>query len=261
MSLHLIILQSIIKLIKGEKMQITDKFNKAIKILDRIAITIILGSIALTIVGLCIFAVYDHFKHKPELDEIKVKTTTIQNNVKGKKEELILKIGDVVKIRSANLFIANVEESKGDSVKSEYYRGSASLIRNLLLISENADKTHLLFNTYTNKIKSFEALPDSSDAKVLVCWFYKNYDADKDDSDQKISLMLIKPDGSNQTVIVEDIDRLLTVELDKNNHLEVIYFKAGKLMNVKYSTVDFKLAQPAAVFDLANSRLNLEQIN
>ena len=73
--------------------------------------------------------------------------------------------------------------------------------------------------------------------------------------------MLIKPDGSNQTVIVEDIDRLLTVELDKNNHLEVIYFKAGKLMNVKYSTVDFKLAQPAAVFDLANSRLNLEQIN
>ena len=242
-------------------MQVTEKLNKAIKLLDRIAITIILGSIAITIVGLCLYAVYDHFKHKPQLDEIKVKTTTVQNSSQGPKEEIILKIGDTVKIRSTNLFIANVEETTVDTLKGEYYRGSHSGIRNLLLISENADKTHLLFNTYANKIKSFEALPDSTDAKVLVCWFYKNYDAKKDDADQKVSLMLIKPDSTNQTVIVEDIDRLLTVELAKDNHLDVIYFKDGKLMNVKYSTVDFKLAQPAAIFDLAKSRLNLEHLN
>jgi len=242
-------------------MEINSRFDRLIKFLDRIAITIILGTIALSIIFVFGYGIYDHFRHKPELDEIKVKTTTIQGGTQGKKEEIVLRIGDTVKIRSANLFIANVEEAKNDSLKGQYYSGSNSLIRNLLLISENADKTHLLFDSYNNKIKSFEALPDSTDAKVLVCWYYKNYDTDKEDKDQKISLMLIKPDGTNQTVIVEDIDRLLTVELAKENHLSVIYFKGGKLMNVQYSTVDFKLAQPIAVFDLAKSRLNLEHLN
>lgn len=242
-------------------MEIKSRFDRLIKFLDRIAITIILVTLALSIIFVFGYGIYDHFNNKPELDEIKVKTTTVHGGAQGKKEEIVLRIGDTVKIRSANLFIANVEEAKKDSSKSQYYTGPNSLIRNLLLISENADKTHLLFDSYNNKIKSFEALPDSADAKVLVCWYYKNYDTDKEDKDQKISLMLIKPDGTHQTVIVEDIDRLLTVEIAKENHLSVIYFKGGKLMNVQYSTVDFKLVQPIAVFDLAKSRLNLEHLN
>ena len=57
-------------------MEIKSKFDALIKILDRIAITIILATIALSIVFVFGFAIYDHFKHKS--DEITVKTSTLE---------------------------------------------------------------------------------------------------------------------------------------------------------------------------------------
>ena len=232
-------------------MEIKSKFDKLIKVLDRIAITIILGTIALSIVFVFGYAIYDHFKQKS--DEITVKATTVEKNGKGKKEELILKIGDVDRIRTANLYIARIEEKK-DSY-SVGYRTGGSVTRNILLISDKGDKTHLLFDTYTNKIKSFYTLPDIDDAKTIVCSYVKNYSSDSNEDDEKISLMMLKPDGTAQTTIVEDVDRLLKVEVGKDNQLHAIYFKNGKLINATYSIDNFKVINQPAIFDLKDSML------
>ena len=237
-------------------MEIKSKFDALIKFLDRIAITIILGTIALSIVFVFGYAIYDHFKHTS--DEITVKATTAEKDGKGTKEELILKIGSVDRIRTGNLYIANIEEKK-DSY-SVGYRGGNTVRRNILLISDKGDKTHLLFDTYDNKIKSFYTLPDIDEAKTIVCSYVKNYNSDKDEDDEKISLMMLKPDGTQQTTIVEDVDRLLKVEVGKDNQLHAIYFKNGKLINATYSIENFKVINQPAVFDLAESRLNLEHL-
>lgn len=232
------------------------KFDKLIKVLDRIAITIILGTIALSIVFVFGYAIYDHFKHKS--DEITVKATTVQKDGNGKKEELILKIGSVDKIRTGNLYTADIEEKK-DSY-SVGYQGGNAVRRNILLISDKGDKTHLLFDNYTNKIKSFYTLPDIDETKTIVCSYVKNYISDADEDNEKISLMMLKPDGTQQTTIVEDVDRLLKVAVEKDNLLHVIYFKNGKLINASYSIENFKVINQPAIFDLAESRLNLENL-
>lgn len=236
-------------------MEFKSKFDKLIKILDRIAITIILGTIAMSIVFVFGYAIYDHFKHKS--DEVTVKTTAVQKDGKSKKEELVLKIGDVDRILNGNLYVARIEE-KNDSY-SVGYRGSTTVLRNMLLISDKGDKTHLLFDTYANKITKFHTLPDGENAKLIICTFVKNYSSDVDEKDEKISLMMLKPDGSQQTTILDGIDRVLKVEMGKDNHLHVIYFKNGKLINATYSIDDFKVINQPAIFDLKDSML--EQMN
>ena len=211
-------------------MEIKSKFDALIKILDRIAITIILATIALSIVFVFGFAIYDHFKHKS--DEITVKTSTLEKGGKGKKEDLTLKIGDVDRIISGNLYIARIEEKK-DSY-SVSYRAGDTILRNILLISDKGDKTHLLFDSYSNKIKTFHTLPEVDDAKAIVCSYVKNYNSDKDEDDEKISLMMLKPDGTQQTTLVDDVDRVLKVEIGKDNQIHAIYFKNGQLINATY---------------------------
>ena len=110
-------------------MEIKSKFDKLIKVLDRIAITIILGTIALSIVFVFGYAIYDHFTRKS--DEITVKATTVEKDGKGKKEELTLKIGSVDRLRTGNLYTADIEEKK-DSY-SVGYRGGNTVRRNILL--------------------------------------------------------------------------------------------------------------------------------
>ncbi len=232
-------------------MEIKTKFDALIKFLDRIAITIILGTIALSIVFVFGYAVYDYFKHKP--DEITVKATTIEKDGKGKEEEIILKIGSVDRVPTGNFYTADIEEKK-DSY-SVGYRGGNTVRRNILLISDKGDKTHLLFDTYKNKIKSFYPLPNIDDAKTIVCSYVKNYNSDTDEEIEKISLMMLKLDGSQQTTIVEDIDRLLKVEIGKDNQLHAIYFKNGKLINAAYSIESFKVINQPAIFDLKDSML------
>ena len=232
-------------------MEIKSKFDALVKVLDRIAITIILGTIALTIVFVFGYAVYDHFKHKA--DEITVKATTVEKDGKGKKEELILRIGSVDRVPTGNFYTADIEEKK-DSY-SVGYRGGNTVRRNILLISDKGDKTHLLFDNYTNKIKSFYPLPNIETAKTIVCSYVKNYNSDTDDDNEKISLMMLKLDGSQQTTIVEDIDRLLKVEIGKDNQFHAIYFKNGKLINATYSIENFKVINQPAIFDLKDSML------
>ena len=101
----------------------------------------------------------------------------------------------------------------------------------------------------------FYTLPDIDDAKTIVCSYVKNYTSDTDDDEEKISLMMLKPDGTAQTTIVEDIDRLLKVEVGKDNQLHAIYFKNGKLINATYSIDNFKVINQPAIFDLKDSML------
>ena len=228
-------------------MEIKSKFDRLIKFLDRIAITIILGTIALSIIFVFAYGIYDHFKHKA--DEVKIEAK-ISDKSDGK-SEITLKVGYVQKY--GNLWVANIEEPK-DSYRVGY-SSTGSITRNLLITPENSDKVHLLFDSYKNKFSSLRPFPDNDSPKVFLCTYIKNFNDSMNEDEAKISLMLLSADGEREKTILEGIDRVLKVEMNKGDVINVIYFKEGKLINANYSIKDFKSTSQPAIFDLKDTDL------
>jgi hypothetical protein len=71
----------------------------------------------------------------------------------------------------------------------------------------------------------------------------------------KISLMLLSADGEKQKTILEGIDKVLKVEMNKSDAINVIYFKEGKLISANFSVKDFKSTSQPAIFDLKDTDL------
>jgi hypothetical protein len=230
-------------------MEIKSKIDRLLKFLDRIAITIILATIALSIIFVFGYGIYDHFRQKA--DEVKIEAK-ISDKSDGK-SELTLKVGNVQKY--GNLWVANIEEPK-DSYRVGY-GSTGSITRNLLITPENSDKVHLLFDSYKNKFSSLRPFPDNDSPKVFLCTFIKNFNdsVDEDEDEGKISLMLLSADGEKQKTILEGIDRVLKVEMNKGDAINVIYFKEGKLINANFSIKDFKSTSQPAIFDLKDTDL------
>lgn len=67
--------------------------------------------------------------------------------------------------------------------------------------------------------------------------------------------MLLSADGNKQKTILEEIDRVLKVEMNKSDAINVIYFKECKLINANFSIKDFKPTAQPAIFDLKNTNL------
>lgn len=228
-------------------MEIKSKFDRLIKFLDRIAITIILGTIALSIIFVFAYGIYDHFRHKA--DEVKIEAK-ISDKLDGK-SEITLRVGDVQKY--GNLWVSSIEEPK-DSYRVGY-GSSGSITRNLLITPENSDRMHLLFDSYKNKFSSLRPFPDNDSPKVFLCTYIKNFNDSVDENEAKVSLMLLSAEGDKQKTILEAIDKVLKVEMNKSDVINVIYFKEGKLINANFSIKDFKATSQPAIFDLKDTNL------
>jgi hypothetical protein len=233
-------------------MEIKSKFDRLIKFLDRIAITIILATIALSIIFVFGYGIYEYFRHKP--DEVKIEAKI--SDKRDGKSEITLKIGYVQKY--GNLWVANIEEPQ-DSYRVGY-GASGSITRNLLITPENSDKVHLLFDSYKNKFSSLRPFPDNDSPKVFLCTYIKNFNDSVNEDEAKISLMLLSAEGDKQKTILEAIDKVLKVEMNKSDVINVIYFKEGKLINSNYSIKDFKATSQPAIFDLKDTNLKNSEL-
>jgi len=229
-----------------------EKVNGGMKLLNQIALFVILGTIALSIVWMLGDAIWNSFKHKP--DEITVKTAVTDKT--NKRTEITLKVGYVEKY--GKLWAAHIVEPR-DSY-GVTYRSSRSITRNILITPEKSDKVHLLFKNYKNKFNSFRSLPDNDNPKVIVCQYVKDFEGEEDESNEKTSLMLLSPDAEKQKTIIDGIDRILKIEMVESNVLNIIYFKQGKLINARYSINDFKTISEPAVFDLKNTDLEASKL-
>ena len=232
-----------------------EKVNGGMKLANQIALFVILGTIAISIVWMIGTEVLNHFKSKP--DEITVKTKVAGKDQKPEKTEITLRIGEIEKINSTNLYIAKIEEPT-DSY-SITYRSSKFITRNILMTAENSDKTRLLFNNYQNKIESFQTYPNYDKAQVIVCVYVKNFKASDAGNNEKKSIMLLSPNGDKKKTIIDDVDKILKVEKSVKNALSILYFKQGKLINARYSINDFSTIAEPAIFDLKDT--NLKDLN
>jgi hypothetical protein len=228
-----------------------EKVNGGMKLLNQIALFVILGTIALFIVWMLTSEVWSHFKSKP--DEITVKTEITDNNQKPEKTEITLRVGEIEKISSSNLYIAKIEEPVDSYAIT--YRSSKSITRNVLMTAENSDKTRLLFDNYENKISSFETYPSYDKAEVIVCVYVKNFKGSDDEDSTKKSIMLISNDGEKKKTVALDVDKILKIEKSNKNLLNILYFKQGKLINARYSLSNFDIVSEPAIFDLKNTNL------
>ena len=230
-----------------------NRFDNGIKRLNQLMLFVILGLILLFIIWGLGSEMLSKLHHKTS--EVTIKTTDVIKSTAGKKEEMVLHLGSIERITSANTFIASIEERE-NKFRATYDKVNTTK-RNVLFIPDSGNGTHLLFDNYGNKIVSFRPYPENSDTNIIVCRYIKNYSTDT--SNKKTTMMLLKPDGSNAENIIDGMDSLLKLELNKNKELSVIYFKDGKLINAKYSTTTLKPILPPAVFNLANSKL--ENVN
>ena len=228
-----------------------EKVNGGMKLLNQIALFVILGTIALSIVWMLGSEIWSHFKSKP--DEITVKTEVTDKNQKPEKTEITLRVGEIEKISSTNLYIAKIEEPTDSYAIT--YRSSKSITRNVLMSAENSDKTRLLFDNYENKINTFQTYPSYDKAEVIVCVYVKNYKGSDDEDSAKKSIMLISPDGEKKKTVAVDVDKIMKVEKSNKNSLNVLYFKQGKLINARYSISDLSIVSEPAIFDLKNTNL------
>lgn len=228
-----------------------EKVNGGMKLLNQIALFVILGTIALSIVWMLGSEIWSHFKSKP--DEITVKTEVTDKNQKPEKTEITLRVGEIEKISSTNLYIAKIEEPTDSYAIT--YRSSKSITRNVLMSAENSDKTRLLFDNYENKINTFQTYPSYDKAEVIVCVYVKNFKGSDDEDSAKKSIMLISPDGEKKKTVAVDVDKIMKVEKSNKNFLNVLYFKQGKLINARYSISDLSIVSEPAIFDLKNTNL------
>lgn len=228
-----------------------EKVNGGMKLLNQIALFVILGTIALSIVWMLGDTIWNSFKHKP--DEITVKTEVTDKNQKPEKTEITLRVGEIEKISSTNLYIAKIEEPIDSYAIT--YRSSKSITRNVLMSAENSDKTRLLFDNYENKINSFETYPSYDKAEVVVCVYAKNFKTSDDADTTKKSIMLISPDGEKKKTVAVDVDKILKIEKSNKNYLNVLYFRQGKLINARYSISDLSVISEPAIFDLKDTNL------
>lgn len=228
-----------------------EKVNGGMKLLNQIALFVILGTIALSIVWMLGSEIWSQFKSRP--DEITVKTQVTDKNQKPEKSEITLRVGEIEKISSTNLYIAKIEEPIDSYAIT--YRSSKSITRNVLMSAENSDKTRLLFDNYENKINSFETYPSYDKAEVIVCVYAKNFKASDDADTSKKSIMLISPDGEKKKTVAVDVDKILKIEKSNKNSLNVMYFKQGKLINARYSIDGLNVISEPAIFDLKDTNL------
>ncbi len=182
-------------------------------------------------------------------DEVKVEAK-ISDKTDGK-SEITLKIDQIEKFGS--LWVAHIQEPK-DSYRVDYH-ASKSIDRNLLLTPDNSSNAHILFDSYKNKISQFRALPEYNNPKVFICTYIQNFNDSIDEDNAKLSLMLVSKDGEKQKVIVENADKVLKTEMADDSNLNVVYFKAGKLISSMYSIQTFKTLSSPAIFDLKDTSL------
>jgi hypothetical protein len=228
-----------------------EKVNGGMKLLNQIALFVILGTIALSIVWMLGGEIWNHFKSKP--DEITVKAEVTDKNKPPAKTEITLRVGEIEKISSSNLYIAKIEEPTDSYAIT--YRSSKSITRNVLMSAENSDKTRLLFDNYENKISKFETYPSYDKAEIIVCVYVKNFKSSDDEDSTKKSIMLISPDGIKKRTVAVDVDKIMKIEKSNKNSLNVLYFKQGKLINARYSIDNLNVISEPAIFDLKNTNL------
>ncbi len=229
------------------------KIDGGIKLLNQLMLFVILGVILLFIawgVGSEIWS-----KYQARSSSVTIKAADIKKDAEGKQTEMSLHLGAIERLASAKTFIASIEER--DANFSLEYASTKTTKRNVLFIPDSGNDTHLLFENYGNKILSFNAYPNNDEAKIVVCRYIKNYSLDA--NNKKSSMMFLKPDGSGAQTIIDDIDSLLRIELEKDNTISIIYFKNGELINARFSAATFKSIAPAAVFNLAKTKL--ESVN
>ena len=234
-----------------------EKISNWTKFFNQIALSIIIGAFAIGIVWVLASEIWTNYKFKQRHANDNVIVKAPITNKSGKQSEMTLNVGDIRKV--GNIWIAYIEET-GDSynVKS-VYRTSDTITRNLVISPVKSDKARLLFNDYSNKFISFEALPDNDNTNVIVCRYVKNYSNEINEDGEKTSLMLLSPDASSQKTIIEDVDRVLKVETTGKNEIHAVYFKDGKLINARYSLADYSLISKPTTFDLSD--VSLQNVN
>ena len=224
-----------------------DKAHRLMKVMTELGLFVLVWVIAGSVVfGIGTIA-WDFIK--PKHDEVKIEAK-ISDKTDGN-SEITLKIDRIEKY--GDLWVAHIQEPR-DSYRVDYH-ASKSIDRNLLLTSSKSDKSHILFDSYKNKISQFRALPDFDHPKIFLCTYIQNFNDSVDDDNAKLSLMLINKAGDKQKVIIEEAERILKTELTDETTLNVVYFKGGKLISAMYSVEGFKNISSPAIFDLKDTSL------
>ena len=123
---------------------------------------------------------------------------------------------------------------KGGSASVSYGRRRIDPSKNVLFIDGTTNSSHWLFNSNDQLITEIEQFPYhyGSDAPDVRAVFYQvvlhdtNNDKVLNEQDQK-SLAASKPDGSTYTVVIDNLDRVVSKSLAGESNVLIVYQNKG----------------------------------
>lgn len=134
------------------------------------------------------------------------------------------------------------------------YEGRDKETRNLLFVSTDKEKAHWLYpdqNQILSRIVPLNSTNDS--ASALYIETEKNTAGDEDSKPKKVSLSLVKSDGSKLTTLISDADEVMGHRL-RDDDLQVTYQKDDAIRSMRASVSDFRVKSDLLVVSLKEAK-------
>jgi len=131
------------------------------------------------------------------------------------------------------------------------YEGRDNETRNLLFVSPDQEKAQWLFPDQNQILSRILPLDSENDTtRVIYLEIQKKVGSDEDSKSKKVTLSLVKSDGSKLTTLISDADEVMG-HRERGNDLQVTYQKDDAIRSVRVSLNDFKIKSDRLVVSLS----------
>ncbi len=131
------------------------------------------------------------------------------------------------------------------------YEGRDNETRNLLFVSTDKQKAQWLFPDQSQVLSRIIPLDSSNESsRAIYIESTKKSDAGEASKSSKVSLSLVRSDGSKLTSLISDVDEIMQHK-ERGDDLQITYQKDDSIRSMRVSLNDFKIKSDRFVVSLS----------
>ncbi len=131
------------------------------------------------------------------------------------------------------------------------YEGRDNETRNLLFVSTDKEKAQWLFPDQSQVLSRIIPLDSSNESsRAIYIESTKKSDAGEASKSSKVSLSLVRSDGSKLTSLISDVDEIMQHK-ERGDDLQITYQKDDSIRSMRVSLNDFKIKSDRFVVSLS----------
>jgi hypothetical protein len=134
------------------------------------------------------------------------------------------------------------------------YEGRDNETRNILFLSTGSEKAQWLFPDQNQVLSRIIPLDSSNDSsRAIYIESKKKTDADETSKSAKVTLILVRSDGSKLTSLISDVEEIMQHK-ERGDDLQITYQKDDSIRSMRVSLIDFKIKSDRLVVSLSAVR-------